>query len=192
MIFTSGLYQNWAQAWFHLARAPYSGKAHSLGCLPYNRCALKNPLSEKDFFNRRLLFGNWPLCLTMYVSWWSCSLIVIVLFCRQEACFTLRASFLTRNTRGQFALVMLIFFWGSLLWTSFWPWKLLHPTKALMCSRSSRLLVFRLFHNWVRWHSHMKTFLAWPHGEVVLQEIHQMSTYFMQCSLVLILVQKHF
>lgn len=122
---------------------PYSGKAHSLGCLPYNRCALKNPLSEKDFFNRRLLFSNWPLCLTMYVSWWSCSLIVIVLFCRQEACFTLRASFLTRNMRGQFALVMLIFFWGSLLWTSFWPWKLLHPTKALMCSRPSRLLVFR-------------------------------------------------
>jgi hypothetical protein len=52
---------------------------------------------------------------------------------------------------------------------------LLHPTKALMCSRSSKLLVFRWFHNQVRWHSHMKTFLAWPHEEVVLQEIHQTS-----------------
>jgi hypothetical protein len=68
-------------------QGPYSGKAHSLGCLPYTRYALKKPLSEKVFFNRRLLFGNWPLCLTMYSSWWSCSLIVIVLFCQQEACF---------------------------------------------------------------------------------------------------------
>ncbi len=145
MIFTSALYQNWAQAWFHLAQALIPVKPTALGVYPtlgmlWKSHEVKRLFLIEDYCLAIGLFVSLCTQVDDHVAWSS----LFYFASKQEACFTLRASFLTRNMgRGQFALVMLIFFWVSLLWTSFWPWKLLHLTKALMCSQPFRLLVSR-------------------------------------------------
>jgi hypothetical protein len=123
---------------------PYSGKAHSLGCFPYTRYALKKPWSKKVFFNRRLLFSNWPLCLTMYVSWWSCSLIVIILFWQQARSMLYFESIIfDPEYEGSICTSHADIFLSLPPLDIILTMKVVAPDKALMCSRSSRLLVFR-------------------------------------------------